>query len=77
MLPSAGNRCRAVNTTQSLNAARWTITATPAPARWNFSRAPIWLTLPLIGQVAATVMWADDFEAQVITGFGMSCKIAF
>ena len=25
--------------------------------------AMIWLTLPLIGQVAATVMWADDFEA--------------
>ena len=23
----------------------------------------IWLTLPLIGQVAATVMWADDYEA--------------
>ncbi|MEG3122558.1 PilZ domain-containing protein [Sphingomonas sp. GB1N7] len=23
----------------------------------------IWLTLPLVGQVAATVMWADDFEA--------------
>ncbi len=23
----------------------------------------IWLTLPEIGQVAATVMWADDFEA--------------
>jgi hypothetical protein len=25
--------------------------------------AVIWLTLPLLGQVAATVMWADDFEA--------------
>jgi hypothetical protein len=25
--------------------------------------AVIWLTLPLFGQVAATVMWADDFEA--------------
>ena len=23
----------------------------------------IWLTLPLIGQIAATVMWADDYEA--------------
>ncbi len=23
----------------------------------------IWLTLPLLGQVAATVMWADDFQA--------------
>ena len=23
----------------------------------------IWLTLPLIGQVAATVMWAEDYEA--------------
>ena len=25
--------------------------------------ATIWLTLPLLGQVAATIMWADDFEA--------------
>ena len=25
--------------------------------------AMIWLTLPLIGQVAATVMWAGDFDA--------------
>ena len=25
--------------------------------------AVIWLTLPRIGQVAATVRWADDFEA--------------
>ena len=25
--------------------------------------AMIWLTLPTIGQVAATVRWADDFEA--------------
>jgi hypothetical protein len=25
--------------------------------------ALIWLTLPRIGQVMATVMWADDFEA--------------
>lgn len=25
--------------------------------------AVIWLTLPKIGQVAATVRWADDFEA--------------
>jgi hypothetical protein len=23
----------------------------------------IWLTLPRLGQVAATIMWADDFEA--------------
>lgn len=23
----------------------------------------IWLTLPRIGQVIATIMWADDFEA--------------
>lgn len=23
----------------------------------------IWLTLPLLGQVAANVMWANDFEA--------------
>ncbi|MES2338457.1 MAG: PilZ domain-containing protein [Pseudomonadota bacterium] len=25
--------------------------------------AMIWLTLPIIGQIAATVRWADDFEA--------------
>ena len=25
--------------------------------------AVIWLTLPVIGQVVATVRWADDFEA--------------
>lgn len=25
--------------------------------------AVIWLTLPIVGQVAATVRWADDFEA--------------
>jgi len=23
----------------------------------------IWLTLPRLGQIAATIMWADDFEA--------------
>lgn len=23
----------------------------------------IWLTLPVVGQVAATIRWADDFEA--------------
>ncbi len=23
----------------------------------------IWLTLPVLGQVAATIVWADDFEA--------------
>lgn len=23
----------------------------------------IWLTLPVVGQIAATVMWADDYEA--------------
>ena len=23
----------------------------------------IWLTLPRLGQVAATIMWADDYEA--------------
>lgn len=25
--------------------------------------AMIWLTLPMLGQVVATVRWADDFEA--------------
>lgn len=25
--------------------------------------AKIWLTLPRIGQVVATIVWADDFEA--------------
>jgi hypothetical protein len=25
--------------------------------------AMIWLTLPLLGQVVATIVWADDFEA--------------
>lgn len=25
--------------------------------------AVIWLTLPRIGKIAATIMWADDFEA--------------
>lgn len=25
--------------------------------------ARIWLTLPRIGQVIATIVWADDFEA--------------
>lgn len=25
--------------------------------------AVIWLTLPRLGQVAATIMWADEFEA--------------
>ncbi|WP_404369431.1 PilZ domain-containing protein [Sphingomonas sp. MMS24-J45] len=25
--------------------------------------ASIWLTLPRIGQVTATIVWADDFEA--------------
>lgn len=25
--------------------------------------AVIWLTLPRVGQIAATIMWADDFEA--------------
>ena len=25
--------------------------------------AMIWLTLPRLGQIAATIMWADDFEA--------------
>lgn len=25
--------------------------------------AAIWLTLPLLGQIVATIVWADDFEA--------------
>ena len=25
--------------------------------------AMIWLTMPVIGQVAATIIWADDFQA--------------